>query len=244
MTAPSKSRVQVVNGRYGPCHVFAHDEYLGRSVVSYGEYNKDECEYITRLAAMRPGLVLDIGANIGNISQALVASGHRVVAFEPQPEVFALLKLNCPTAECYNVALGAEKATLQMPAVDYSRPGNFGALEIGGGTGLAVEVRTLDSFAFQDVSLLKIDVEGFEESVLRGGIETIRRCQPIIYLEADRPEKLASLAYFLDALGYERTPHNPPLFNPDNFFRNKENIWGQNFASFNWDCRPRAPRDL
>lgn len=235
----SKSYVQRVEARYGPCYIFTQDEFLGRSVFSYGEYNKDECEYVVGLANLRPGLVLDIGANIGNISQALIAAGHRVVAFEPQPEVYELLELNCPAAQCYNLALGSKCATVQMPAVDYSQRGNFGGLGIGTGTGLAVEVRTLDSFAFDNVSLIKIDVEGFEEEVLRGATETIRRWRPIIYLEADRPEKLDSLARYLQYLGYDFTAHNPPLFNPDNYFGNRTNIWGQNYVSFNWDCRPR-----
>ena len=238
MSALNKPYVQVVNGRYGPCYVFKQDEYLGRSVINYGEYNKDECEYIVKLADSRPGLVLDIGANIGNISQALIAAGHRVIAFEPQPEVFELLKLNCATAECHNLALGAVKATMQMPAVDYSMSGNFGGLGIGLGTGLEVHVHTLDSFGLQDIGVMKIDVEGFEENVLRGAVETIRRCRPIIYLEADRLEKLASLERFLDSLGYDFTPHTPPLFNPANFFGNTRNIWGKNFVSYNWDCRP------
>ncbi len=239
MSILDKSHVQLVNGRYGPCYTFKRDEFLGRSVFSYGEYNKDECEYIVKLADSRPGLVLDIGANIGNISQALIASGHQVVAFEPQPEVFELLKLNCPAADCRNHALGDVETTLQMPAVDYSRRGNFGGLGIGMGTGLAVKVLSLDSLAFENVSVMKIDVEGFEENVLRGAVDTIRRCRPIIYLEADRREKLASLARLLDTLEYDYIEHNPPLFNPDNFFGNKRNIWGRNYGSLNWDCRPR-----
>jgi hypothetical protein len=149
------------------------------------------------------------------------------------------LKLNCPAADCRNHALGDVETSLQMPAVDYSKRGNFGGLGIGMGTGLRVKVLTLDSLAFENVSVMKVDVEGFEENVLRGAVDTIRRCRPLIYLEADRNEKLDSLARFLDSLGYDHTPHNPPLFNPDNFFNNMRNIWGKNFASMNWDCRPR-----
>lgn len=243
MITATKPYVQLVMGRYGPCYSFRKDEFIGRSVYSYGEYNKDECEYIVGLAKMRSGsLAIDAGANIGNISQALVASGIRVVAFEPQLEVFDLLKLNCPTAECHNLALGAAEATLQMPDVDYSKRGNFGGVGFGMGPGLDVEVRTLDSFDFQDVGLIKIDVEGFEENVLKGAVETIRRWRPIIYLEADRKENLGSLARFLEYLGYDYVAHFPPLFNPDNFFGNKRNIWNKNYVSQNWDCRPRGER--
>ena len=238
MNIKDKSYVQLVNGRYGPCYTFRRDEYLGRSVFSYGEYNKDECEHIVRLANEKKGLVLDIGANIGNISQALISAGHYVIAFEPQPEVFELLKLNCPGARTYNVGLGSLNTIMQIPKLDYSKRGNYGAISIGTGIGLDVEVKTLDSFNFENVSLIKIDVEGFEEEVLLGGELTILNSKPIIYLEADRLEKLPSLAKKLNSMGYKYTPHNPPLFNPDNFFKNRTNIWRKDFYSLNWECRP------
>lgn len=229
--------IQLINGRYGPCYTFKKDEYIGRSVFSYGEYNKDECEHLVKLANEKKGLVLDVGANIGNISQALISAGHQVVAFEPQPEVFELLKLNCPSATLYNVALGSLSNYLEMPKLDYSKRNNYGGISIGSGAGLIVEVKTLDSFNFENISLIKIDVEGFEEEVLLGGIKTIAKCKPIIYLEADRVEKVFSLSKRLESMGYSHTPHNPPLFNPDNFFKNKKNIWGKSFVSQNWECR-------
>ena len=238
MSILNKPYVQVIDGRYGPCYTFTRDEYIGRSVFSYGEYNKDECEYVVTLANEKKGLVLDIGANIGNISQALLAAGHDVIAFEPQPEVCELLRLNCPNAVIHNIALGALNTSMQMPKLDYSKRGNYGGVAIGSGIGLAVEIKTLDSFNFDNVSLIKVDVEGFEEQVLLGGKNTIAKSSPIIYLEADRPEKLASLSKLLGELGYWHTPHNPPLFNPNNFFKNKKNIWGTNYVSFNWECRP------
>jgi FkbM family methyltransferase len=45
------------------------------------------------------------------------------------------------------------------------------------------EQRTLDSFNFQDVDLIKIDVEGSELFVLEGSVDTIRRCQPVVQVE-------------------------------------------------------------
>ena len=231
--------LQTIEGRYGPCTFIKGDEYLGRSVFSYGEYNKEECEFIVGLAKERAGeLVLDIGANIGNVSQALIASSIEVRAFEPQPEIFLCLVKNVPHAWCYNVGLGHRNDSMYMPAVDFSKKGNFGGIGIGGNSGRIVQVHTLDSYNFDNVGVMKIDVEGFEENVLRGAVETIARCKPIIYLEADRPEKLLSLRGFLKSIGYSNIePHNPPLFSKDNFFKNPKNIWGKNYISKNWLCR-------
>src|SRR6266568_3035020 len=48
-----------------------------------------------------------------------------------------------------------------------------------------VEVRTLDSFEFSDVAMIKIDVEGHEEAVVAGAEETIRRCRPSLLIESE-----------------------------------------------------------
>jgi hypothetical protein len=44
-------------------------------------------------------------------------------------------------------------------------------------------LRTLDGFAFEQVDFLKIDAEGFESAVLRGALDTLARCRPLILLE-------------------------------------------------------------
>jgi len=48
---------------------------------------------------------------------------------------------------------------------------------------LPVEVKTIDSYLFQDVGFIKIDVEGYERFVLEGAQATIQRCRPTIQLE-------------------------------------------------------------
>lgn len=246
LTQADRPYIQSVVGRYGRTYYFKHDEYVGRSVFKMGEFSPEECAYIVKLASERPGeLVLDIGANIGCISQALIAVGFEVEAFEPQPAVFELLERNVastlqepPSIKCHNIALGSRSGTAQMPLVDYSKRNNFGGLGIGQGHGLRVELRTLDSFNYSNVGLIKLDVEGYEEEVLRGAVETIARCKPIIYLEADRGEKLTALATFLSSLGYAYVTHNPPLFSPENYFGEPVRPWDRNFVSMNWVCRP------
>ena len=46
-----------------------------------------------------------------------------------------------------------------------------------------MELRPLDSFGFWNVSLLKIDVEGFEDEVLAGSERLIRDSRPVILIE-------------------------------------------------------------
>ena len=226
-----------IEGRWGTVKFFLKDEYVGRSLYNYGEYGPDETEKIIALA---DGLCLDIGANIGCISQALVASGRKVVAFEPQPEVFKLLDENVE-CEKYNVALGSAAGTAKMPKVYYSAKGNFGGLGIGSKSmygSYEVPVRTLDSYGLEDVGFMKIDVEGFELEVLRGGVETINRCKPIMYIEDDRVDKRKALRAAIVQLGYTIEEHEPNLYRENNFFGLKKNIWDKNYGSHNLICMP------
>ena len=228
---------KTVEGRWGKVKFFLKDEYVGRSLYNYGEYGPDETEKIIALA---DGLCLDIGANIGCISQALVVSGHRVIAFEPQPEVFKLLAENVE-CEHYNVALGAFSGTAKMPKVYYSAKGNFGGLGIGAKSmygSYDVPMRTLDSYGLHDVGFMKIDVEGFELEVLRGGVETINRCKPIMYIEDDRVDKRRALRAKIVELGYTITEHQPTLYRENNFFGLKKNVWDKDYASHNLICMP------
>lgn len=226
-----------VKGRWGEVWFIGKDEYVGRSLFNYGEYNPDETEMILSLAS---GLCLDIGANFGVMSQALEANGFSVVAFEPQPDVYKVLRKNV-VGECHNVGLGATHSIAYMPKILTGSKANYGGQAIGTKSELGtieIIVNTLDSYNFQNVGFMKIDVEGFEERVLRGGVETIARCRPIMYIEDDRVEKSRSLRSFITSLGYTIEEHSPPLFRENNFFGKKENVWDRNYVSHNLICRP------
>lgn len=46
-----------------------------------------------------------------------------------------------------------------------------------------IRIETLDSYNFQDVDIIKIDVEGFEYDVLLGATDTVDRCRPVVQVE-------------------------------------------------------------
>lgn len=228
-----------VKGRWGEVFYIDKDEYVGRSLHNYGEYNPDETEKILSLAG--EGLCLDIGANMGVMGQALESAGHTVVSFEPQPYVYNVLCKNV-RGVCYNVGLGDEPGVAKMPRILSGSRANYGGQGIGMRSDLGtidVRVETLDSYNFGNVSFMKIDVEGYEEKVLRGGAETITRCRPIMYIEDDRATLSASLRAYIISLGYSIEEHKPLLFRANNFFGLKRNIWAPyNYASHNIICKP------
>lgn len=228
-------------GRWGDIKYFLKDEYVGKSIHFYGEYNPDETEKIISLA--KPNMLcLDIGANIGCISQALLHENFEVVSFEPQPEVYKLLQWNCPKATTYNVALGKEKSTAEMPKVYYSEKHNVGGFSLNTKTILGsytVPVETVDSYNLTNVGFIKIDVEGYEEQVILGAKETIIRDKPILYVEDDRLQNRKALRSLIQDLGYTIKEHQPPLFRQNNYFKHTKNVWDTLYASHNIVCIPK-----
>jgi FkbM family methyltransferase len=230
-----------VDGRWGKSTFFAKDEYVGKSLYHYGEYNPDETEMIISLA-YKNRLCLDVGANIGVISQALETSGYKVIAFEPQPEVYKVLQMNFG-GEAHNVAVGSAEGTAEMPKLHYSEKGNFGGISLNTKSpygSYKVVVVTLDDMiaSSEDVGFIKIDVEGYELEVLKGAVDTIRRCRPVLYIEDDRVSKSVSLRKYITELGYTIEEHKPTLYREENFFDKKTNVWDKLYASHNLICRP------
>jgi FkbM family methyltransferase len=232
--------------RYGTMVYNVNDCYVGRSLDLYGEYSEGEVALFRQI--VRPGdAVLDIGANIGTHTLFFarqVGTTGAVFAVEPQRVVFQTLCANMAlnnvtNAWCFPCALGTEPGDLVVPRQDYARMGNFGGVSLSGvKDGERVPVMTVDGLNVPRCRLIKLDVEGAEECVLRGAVRTIERDKPAIYAENDREERSDGLVRFIASLGYELFWHRPPLFNPNNFAKNTQNVFGA-IASHNILCVPR-----
>lgn len=114
----------------------------------------------------------------------LVGSLGKVVAFEPQLKMYEELLVNLDLNHVQNVraemvALGDTEARVSMSfAEDISE----GSTSFGEG-GNRVELRRLDSYAFEKVSVMKVDVEGSELKLLEGARATLERHRPSIFIE-------------------------------------------------------------
>ncbi len=232
--------------RHGLMLYNVHDLYVGRSLDLYGEFSQGEVDLFQQI--VKPGqLVVEVGANIGAhtvwLAQTVGPTGT-VIAFEPQRIVYqtlcANLALNSLTnVHCLCAAAGKAPGEIVVPPLDYSQTNNYGGLELGGyQQGETVYVVTIDSLKLPRCHFLKIDVEGMEQAVLEGAVQTIAAFAPILYVENDRQHKSAALIRCLDGLGYNLYWHRPPLFNPNNFSGNPENVFS-NIVSLNMLCLPR-----
>jgi len=240
---------RVKQTRHGFVIYNSGDEYVGRSFDAYGECVEAEVQYVLSLVTP-DAVVMDVGANFGALTLPLARKVRQVFAFEPQREAFLALAgtmaLNgLANVTCENVALGARPGFVRVPPLDFHGTNNIGGVSMDTerlGPGYDVRSETLDGYVERNgitrLDLVKVDVEGMEEQVLRGGVATLKRLRPILYLEADRPDKVPALKAFVAGLGYSLEPHEPPLFNPHNFFGNPANVWGRNIVSINLVCRP------
>jgi FkbM family methyltransferase len=140
------------------------------------------------------GTFIDVGANFGTFSllaSRMVGANGRVIAIEPQTRLVAMIRESASLSgvnncEVMQLALGNEQKTLDLivPSDDSGRAGFY-----QGFSGRhkhnteRVNVVTLDSLDLGSVSLIKIDVEGSELSVIVGAADTIDRLHPPILIE-------------------------------------------------------------
>jgi FkbM family methyltransferase len=158
---------------------------------------------------------MDVGANCGiyTVLGAVINPGVRVVAIEPVPKICAALTRNVaqnklhPRVTILNVAAGDANAV-----VDFHEAENplMGSLSVSGyrgqtGTVIRVQCRTLDSVVEElsiEPDFIKIDVEGFEDVVLRGARQLLRKFHPRIVLEANPGDPCRSVTEILAANKY------------------------------------------
>ena len=230
--------------RHGRFTFLPNDRFVGRSLDVYGEFAEHEVALFRKLLV--PGAwVVEAGANIGALTVPIaraVGPAGKVVAFEAQPVLASLLTRNLALnglshVDARSAGLGAAPGTIRVPVVDYRQDGNFGGISIGAETGSAVKLETVDGLALERLDFVKIDVEGMELDVLRGGAETIRRHRPVLFVENDRTERSAGLIGHLLAIDYQLWWHITPLFNAQNYAGATADVV-DNVHSFNMVCFP------
>jgi FkbM family methyltransferase len=253
---PEKQLMQVakpytlVHARHGLMLANPNDFFIGKAILEYGEYGEIEGQFLRELF-VRPGAIVEIGANIGTHTLALARQAaqqqREMFAFEPQPFVFQNLCANLALNGITNVrawpwACGANTETVYFSSPDYNALGNFGGVSMHVSPAhqdIAIPcVRLDDVLADHPVGLMKIDVEGFELDVLRGAVDLLAASRPVLYLENDRVDKSQALIEWIWSQDYQLWWLISPLFNPANFFGTQENIYGD-VGSCNMLALPR-----
>jgi FkbM family methyltransferase len=166
---------------------------IGVSVIADGRYEPMLQEAL--LAVSKDCLLFaDIGANAGFYSIAVRSTnpGCEVVSFECNPRVREIFIENIKLNELDKITIRQEalsdksgQAILHVPVLTGSGGGSLQNLhpEEGEPQKVSVSLIPLDSLKLKGIDLMKIDVEGAELSVIRGGITSITNSFPTIFIE-------------------------------------------------------------
>jgi FkbM family methyltransferase len=171
------------------------DDYCGKAIFYAGELDRKVSWVCSRL--VEPGdTVLDIGANMGLVSlvlSALVGEQGHVHAFEPIPDMQALIDLSIARNGIENIrlhrmALGAEpdELVLSIPRGHAGAASFVPTWAYADDIRICVPVNTLSAAladqAIEKIRLVKVDVQDFEPQVFMGAAELFARTPPDVIL--------------------------------------------------------------
>lgn len=177
-------------GKY--LYVPAEDGGVGHQLIMYREYEPFESSLVRK--NIKPGMtVYNVGANIGYYSllaSECVGEHGSVLAFEPEPNNFELLKRNIRENRIVNVqlfpkAVGAEVGVAQL-SISASNFGDHQLRHVAGRNSVEVSVTTLDELTHEhsEPDSIIMDVQGSELDVFRGAEKTLAMSRlKIIFME-------------------------------------------------------------
>lgn len=165
--------------------MFIPEARVARDYFNSGLYEKNFINWSLENYAREDKEIIDIGAHIGLYTIPFGKKCKKVHSFECSPKSFNYL--------CANIALN--KLDYNVNKYNVALSDNFGKTNYyirdekdGGGNGISkfdydqknnvrcieVETKTLDCYQLENINFIKIDVEGHEEQVLRGSVQTIK----------------------------------------------------------------------
>ncbi len=197
---------------------FGDIDHIQRNILrTRGFY---EWRMLSNLASwdiVRPnGIIIDAGANIGNhtVFFGTFFKPKKMHCFEPQDACFDALQRNVALnlsdqdIHLHKCILGSVTGNGKVIAY---KSGNFGAARFGADEKGDLEMTTIDNSLSESemdqVSLIKIDVEGNELEVLGGSMEVLKIGRAVLWVETFAEQKaetdamLAEYGYFVTKLG-------------------------------------------
>ena len=211
--------------------------YIKALVKRHLKKGEDELHLLPFLADKNKDSI-DIGANKGVFSYLLSKLSSRVHAFEPNPKMYDILKqIRINNILTYQVALSSKPgfASLLVPMNEKTKKfSNEGAslskVKVSGANkSVRVEIKTLDSYLFDNIGFIKIDVEGYEMEVLKGAVETLKQNKPILLVELEESHTkrpIMNLIKEIEGYGYraaflkQKQITDISLFDAQNYHKN------------------------
>lgn len=172
------------------------DEHVQQNIFFYNYYEKNESNFWKKTAA-NSTTVLDIGGNVGYYSlmaSPLINKDGAIFLFEPVSVNLRRAEVNIALSgfdniHCIKKAISDQPGTIRIRIADENNLGMSGMADSinSDGQDEIVEGITLDKFVYdkqlKNIDLIKVDVEGAEPLVIRGGSWVLRKYSPIIMME-------------------------------------------------------------
>jgi FkbM family methyltransferase len=210
--------------------ILSKDEGISSELIIYGVHEPLTTELI--LSEIKPGMtILDIGSNIGYyaiLESNLIGTTGKIYSIEPSPINFKLLEENLKLQkmnnfEIFNLAIGNKNEKLEFLISEKS---NWSKIKqdsdiIGkNDTIITVPVKSLNLFCKENnldkIDLIRMDVEGYEEKIIEGGKEILKKIKPILMIEIHKmylgKERTIKILKELNELGYEIKYYYPRIF--------------------------------
>ncbi|MCA1064604.1 FkbM family methyltransferase (plasmid) [Rossellomorea sp. AcN35-11] len=162
------------------------NDYIGKFINDSKDYYEKNILDFFKDYIPHSSVIFDLGSNIGNhtLYFSKQTNAKTIYSFEPSKETFELLGENIKRNQLenvisFNVGVGQEnsKATL------FSDSDNMGASYLQPADNGEIEVVALDTLDLLPPDFIKIDVEGYEQQVIKGASEVIRKSTPVIWIE-------------------------------------------------------------
>lgn len=191
-------------------------DHIGAHISLFGRYELDLLNLVFAWLEdaglnLDKETAVDVGANIGNHSLYFAERFQNVVSVEPNPDLYPLLRINAALRNnilVHAVGCSGEPGTGWL-AVQRANLGGGGlssdAVDTSDYTVQVPLHRLDDLIGDQQVRLLKIDVEGHEIEVLRGGHKLLARNKPVVMYESksSKREDRIEVHRLLQSFGYQ-----------------------------------------
>ena len=227
--------------KHGIFSYYTNDEYIGKSLSEYGEWSETEIILLKQLVKGNENII-EVGSNIGTHTIPLakhVLNGGLVYAIEPQSQNYKLLSKNIKDNKLKNVkilkfAISSKQGEAYMNIFNENMTNNYGDSKIFANNfrnSESVKVKTLDQLFYDDnkeiktIKLIKCDAQGQELNIILGSKKIINTHKPFLYLENDDINTSKALIDKIKEMKYIMFWHLPPLYNPNNFLKNSNNIF-------------------
>ncbi len=187
------------------------DDRIASSIIGGKPFEPNTLDFFGK--SISPGTrVFDIGCYSGLFAIAAARLGAIPIGFEPLPDNFAQvgrnMMLNKQPFNLEPFALSDKEGKAQLKYNPAVRLTSGASLERKSGPSIEIQTRRLDDyvreFHFQDmrISMIKMDVERHEPSVIRGGMLTISTHKPVMIIEANDLKMREEVVHLMTELGY------------------------------------------